>query len=343
MLTRNQYANGSLALPMGIHLFATKAHTDTKRILSRLGLSVSDSTVRHALRSMTEAERRELEQSIALSEAQGEVNHCLVIDNVQRYNLVREPGLGMQSKMITGTAATAVKLEDCPTGAFNLQDQLSRILAAEKKQLTTQQLYEDLQFSSLDSVMAVHWLRILVEYIPELSSHLKDVMAAFEDPSIKSYRIPSNRKTKVQPLGTSGEKEVEHEGMARALRDFDSQLGKTKERGHAETLISWHRGDGASHAASCQLQEYNQPVLDNYDAHRHRLSTPEVWHARLTTLNAIATNHYGPSASLDPSSLSKSSSVLGVKIPGNTQNCDFYTTSRNMTIMYKARVIDIWR
>jgi hypothetical protein len=47
-IARNRSANMYFALPNGIYLFATKAHTDVKRMLCKLGLSVHDTTVRRA-------------------------------------------------------------------------------------------------------------------------------------------------------------------------------------------------------------------------------------------------------------------------------------------------------
>jgi hypothetical protein len=268
---------------------------------------------------------------------------CVVIDNCQEYCLVREPGLGMQSKLKQGTAASAVRLEECEPGAFDIRDRFLRMLRMERKTLTTKGLWNDINHASLDTVTALHWLRVLIFYIPELDKYRTDLMNAFEAPAIVSRKISPNRKTVVQPLGTNGEREIEIHGMEKALRDFDQQMAITKEKVKSDQKICLYRGDGATHGTICKLQRSHCTLPDDYDAHRHRLSTPEIWHTRATMLNSIATNHYGPPTSQDPSSLSRSSSLVNFKIPSDTTSCDFYPTARSLKLFWTARILDCWR
>ncbi|KAJ6528948.1 hypothetical protein B0H19DRAFT_902946, partial [Mycena capillaripes] len=46
IISRNRYANGHLAMVLGVWLFACKAHVDIKRVFCRFGYSVSDTTAR---------------------------------------------------------------------------------------------------------------------------------------------------------------------------------------------------------------------------------------------------------------------------------------------------------
>ncbi|KAJ7886538.1 hypothetical protein B0H14DRAFT_3729305 [Mycena olivaceomarginata] len=80
-----------------------------------------------------------------------------------------------------------------------------------------------------------------------------------------------------------------------------------------------------------------------YASYRNAISTPETWHTKSTQLNSAATNHYGPAASPDPSSLSRSSNAANMKRPTDLKKCDFYPTSRSMTMIWEARVLDCWR
>ena len=127
LLTRNQYASGPIAHAMGIYLAATQAHIDVKRLLSRVGLSISDTSAHAALRSMTQSSLSSLKETISNAHRRGEELYCLVIDNIQEYYMVREEGIGMQSELRQGTHGTAVRLEDCQEDAFSLQDYLSRL------------------------------------------------------------------------------------------------------------------------------------------------------------------------------------------------------------------------
>jgi hypothetical protein len=263
LLTRNQYANGALAVAMGVHLFAVKAHTDTKRILCRIGLSISDTSARRALESMASNALSTLQRSVASSDDLW----CVVIDNCQEYCLVQEPSMGMKSTLKQGTAASAIKLEDCPLGAFNLADYFGRLLQMERKKLTTAALWKDINHTSISMTVCLHWLRILIFYIPELEGYKSDLTRAFEEPPICSRRIDSQRKTVVQPLGTNGERKVEIHGMEKALRDFDQQMMITEQSVEHDQKLWWYRGDGATHATITKLQRSHCTIPHDYESH----------------------------------------------------------------------------
>ncbi|KAJ6482404.1 hypothetical protein DFH09DRAFT_1107198 [Mycena vulgaris] len=54
VLARNRYANGYLALPLAVWQFTCKSHVDEKRIFTRFGLTVHDTTARACLDSLSE-------------------------------------------------------------------------------------------------------------------------------------------------------------------------------------------------------------------------------------------------------------------------------------------------
>jgi hypothetical protein len=60
----------------------------------------------------------------------------LVLDNVQQFGRQRDHRLGRQDILKIGTAATAILLEDCATGAFDLQDHIDRVMLQERRQMT---------------------------------------------------------------------------------------------------------------------------------------------------------------------------------------------------------------
>jgi hypothetical protein len=181
-------------------------------------------------------------------------------------------------------------------------------------------LWDDINHLSLSATTSLHWLCILILYIPKLSVYNSDLTNAFEGSSIATQRLPSNRKTVVQPLRTNGEREVEIHSMDKALRDFDHQMMVTKENAKHSQLLWWYCGDSATHGIILKLQHSHCTLPDDYASHRFRLSTPEVWHTRATVLNSIATNHFGPDSCLNPSSLSRLCSILSFKIPSETSS-----------------------
>jgi hypothetical protein len=124
ILSRNRYASGHLALPLAVWQFACKSHVDEKRIFSRFGFTVHDSTARACLNSLTDTGLTKLRQSIADGIAVGQMRWQYVLDNVQKFCRQRDHRLGRQDILEVGCAATAILLEDCAPGAFDLQDRL---------------------------------------------------------------------------------------------------------------------------------------------------------------------------------------------------------------------------
>ncbi|KAJ6550402.1 hypothetical protein DFH09DRAFT_1501362 [Mycena vulgaris] len=342
VLARNRYANGYLALALAVWQFACKSHVDEKRIFSRFGLTVHDTTARACLISLSETSLAELRASIAEGVAAGEMVWQYVLDNVQEWCRQRDLRLGRQDVLKVGCAATALLLEDCAPGAFNLQDHLDRVMKQERKNMTTESLYDDIDWDYIHDLTALHWVRILVTFTPRLAHLRKEVAAAFDSAKMTKHRLRRNRRTIAQPLMTNAEKEVETPGMMRAMLDFEGQMGLDEKA--MEGLIITPRGDGASIAAMWRIKRYLAAHPNHYKAFRNRVPPgPEIWHTRWTNLNAISSNCYGPATSMDPASLSKSATAAGAKRPSDLKKVDFFPTSRSMTLFYEARILNIWR
>jgi len=294
-----------------------------------------------ALDSMTGSSLALLRDSIKDATKRGETEWCLVLDNVQQYCPVYEGGIARQSILKVGTAGTAICLDDCKPGAFDLQSHLTRVAEKKRTTMMVETLRTDIDWTHVHSIQSLHWVRVLVDYIPELKSMSKEISARFRSEPIAKHRMHEGRKTMVQPLGTNAERETETQGMAQAIMDFDEQMGLGSEA--ADCLLSWVCGDGASYATTLRLQKHLCSIPDNYLSFRNRIATPEIWHAKATMINSIAANHYGPGTSKDPSSLSRSSNAAGFKHPTNLSSCDYYPTVRSMTLIWEAQVLNCWR
>lgn len=144
ILARNRFSNGDLALALGILHFAVKSHINVKRVYSQLGNIVSDNTVQNALDSMTGSRLATLRDSVRAATERGESEWCLVLDNVQQYCPVYEGGITRESILKVGTAATAIHLDDCKPGAFDLETHLLRVAKMERKKMTVETLRADI-------------------------------------------------------------------------------------------------------------------------------------------------------------------------------------------------------
>ena len=290
---------------------------------------------------MTGSSLAALRSSVNDATQRGETEWCLVLDNVQEYCPVYEGGIARQSILKVGTAGTAIRLDDCKAGAFDLQSHLTRVAQKKRKTMTVETLRNDIDWTHVHDIQSLHFARVLIDYIPELKFMSNNISTRFRSEPLAKHRMREGRKTVVQPLGTNAEREIETQGMARTIMDFDKQMGLGSEA--ADQLLSWVRGDGASYATALRLQKYLCSIPDNHKSFRNRIATPEIWHAKATTINSIAANHYGPATSKDPSSLSKSSHAAGFKRPSNLSSCDYYPTVRSMTLIWEAQVLDCWR
>ncbi|KAJ7643001.1 hypothetical protein DFH06DRAFT_999293 [Mycena polygramma] len=339
IISRNAYASGDFALPLGIWHFACQSHIDVKRVYCRLGSTVSDSTARKALNSMSAASLADLQADVQEATADDESEHGKILDNVQEYSRVYEHGIGRENQLKVGTACTAFRFKKYIRGAFNADDHVGRVIKQERQGMTTESIFQSIDWDHLFHISDHHFVRVLVSFTPHLNHFQKEISRRFRDNLAKHPLEPI--KTVLQALATNSEREVTSQGMQRALKDFDEQMGIEPEK--TKKILSWVRGDGASHATIMGLKRILVTTPNIYESFRNVISTPETWHTKATDLNSCASNHYGPAASKDPSSLSRSSNAANMKRPTDLKKCDFYPTSRSMTLIWEARVLDCWR
>ncbi|KAF8994515.1 hypothetical protein BDZ89DRAFT_1179618, partial [Hymenopellis radicata] len=199
-LGRNKSANGFMAFPMGVYYFATKTHTDVKRIESRLGHAVSDTTARAGLQAMGSARLAALRKSTAEALERGEPYVRKVLDNIQQYNTIHEPGIGKSNQLVTGTACTAIILDDCEPGAFNVDRWHEAVVKNERAELTLEDLQDAIDHPHLHTVghtpeatvkarctlwdggdggSVLSGARVIRHRLPQLASESVDIHTAF--------------------------------------------------------------------------------------------------------------------------------------------------------------------
>ena len=320
-------------MALGVWHFAAKSHINVKHVYSQFRNIVSDNTVWKALDSMTVSSLNILQDSVRAATEWGQTEWCLILDDVQEYCPVYEGGITHESILKVGTAATAIHLDDWKPSAFDLEAHLLRVTWMDQKQMTIETLRADIDWDHVWNSQMLYWVCVLVDYVSDLNFLSSEVSACFHSSPIAKHRMHEGWKTMVQPLGMNAEREIETQGMAWALLDFDEQMGLGSEA--VDKLLSWVHGDGASYAMILWL--HNQKSFCNH------ITTPEIWHVRATKINSIVANHYGLATSKDPSLLSWSSNAVGFKRPANLGRCDFYPMVRSKTLIWEAQVLDCWR
>ncbi|KAJ7696824.1 hypothetical protein B0H17DRAFT_1130828 [Mycena rosella] len=274
--SRNRYTNSDLGLPLGLWLFAFQAHTDIKHILCRFGYSVSDSTARHTLNTLTESSLNDLKAKVRDAIDRGEAEWGKVSDNVQKYAKVHEHGLGLQNELKHGTACTAFCFDNCKPGAFNADDHIARVIK------------QDIDWTHIDNITNLHFVRVVVAFYPHLN-HLSSQISAWFRTALAKHRIHPHKKV-LQALSTNAEQQIQNKGYQAGFFNFDEQMGIEPDK--CDNILSWNCGDGATHAALKRIKLIQATIPNIYCSFRNALSTPETWHTKATDLNSCASNHY---------------------------------------------------
>ncbi|KAJ7872775.1 hypothetical protein B0H14DRAFT_3562087, partial [Mycena olivaceomarginata] len=213
-MPRNRSANAYFALPVGTYLFATKAHTDVKRMFCKLGLSKKHSTI---------------------------------------YN--------------------------------------NRVIRNERASLTVDALLDDIDFDHMDSVFALHVVRILCEHVPCLNVYLPLIAERFRSQPIALYLLPVDRPaTRIVPLSCNSRAEMETHEMKEAVQDFDRQAGYTPENVSAARILIWEAGDGGSVLSGGRVARHLLPQglsLNAYESFENRFWTPGLFHVQMNMINGV--------------------------------------------------------
>jgi hypothetical protein len=96
--------------------------------------------------------------------------------------------IGRQNQMLLGTGATAVEMEDCPEGAFDLQPVLDALKAESWSDITPEAILESIDKNHAKCVSSLHWLEALVAFVPALASLQPAVTNLFKE-SARKHQI----------------------------------------------------------------------------------------------------------------------------------------------------------
>jgi len=196
------------------------------------------------------------------------------LDNVQQYIRQRDLRIGRENKMQIGIAATYFETEGFVPGAADLDDKRRRIAENKRKYLTIEQLLSWIDQKHLEMVGILHWLKVLTDYVPELTDYKSHVSMLFRTRAAK-HQLPI-QATKVHPLATSGKNEVIITDLKDALLDFFAQIGQTRED-HLRRLIMVG-SDGLTYEKILLLKKYLQLHDNEFESFELVEPALEIWH-----------------------------------------------------------------
>ena len=332
---RNSWAN-LLPLCRGLSLFAMKAHQSLYRIGSRLAQCTPYATTRRALIQMAKGKRDAL---VRLWNGPEPEHHIIVLDNIQALRRRRDQRIGTSNKMITGTGATAVKMEDCPPGAFDLKALLEKRAQGERRGVTVERILESIDWDHQAKISAFHWLDALVFFVPALAGDKSKVADLFSNEG-KKHQIDPKRHSTIHPLGTNSANEVSTHGMKDAVSDFLKQLGINEST--FKEKICFFTGDGKTFEGINKVKRYLSNQTSNFRSFRFIIAGLELWHTKWTDLSRICSGKWGLAHPTDPSTLGFQAKAINHPTPSDLKKVDFYSHARLLEVCVRAHMLHCW-
>lgn len=302
---------------------------------SRIGDMPSYSTVYNALKGL------------AVHEATVTAAHAndptklgfLQFDNVQNYSRQRDHRIGRANKMNTGIAATYCELEDVDITAADLDEKRRLVSENRRAKVTIEELLGMIDHRHLDTVLSLHWLRILVNSIPELSKWQEHVSMLFREKAGR-LKLPV-KPTKVHPLASSGKNETITTELKDALFDFFAQMGQKDGEYLRRKIMAG--GDGLTFQKMLEIQRYLQFHSDPFQSLELLEPILSTWHTEWTDISRIFETHWDALLSPDPSSLGHSAAQINRSEPTSLKKVDYYPAVELMYLVVEVRILDCWR
>lgn len=141
----------------------------------------------------------------------------LQIDNTQHYKRQYDLRIGRTNQMVIGIAATYSELAGVEVSALDLEDKRRWIAKNLRLKATVKTFLDLLDAKHIETVSTLHWLRVLVHYIPALSKWREHVSMLFRTRASK-LPLPA-QATIVHPLASSGKNETVTTELKDALVD----------------------------------------------------------------------------------------------------------------------------
>jgi hypothetical protein len=333
VVSRNMRAN-FLQKVIGVWLFSCSAPAHVYRVLARIGLSVSYTTVLHTLLQLSK-------HSVASTRLiAAKLQFLIIFDNINRQRKFWAPSLGQQDRIMSGTASTLVELIECSPSAFDPKP----VVEAQNKRLrlalTHDILYDRIDQAHLSSVMALHCLNFLVSRCPSLF-HLSSFVTSQLRTTFAIHRMPNNTKTKTHPLSSSSINEGSAAGCRDVLNDILLHQLKLPQK-LVNSILIIVGGDLGTIEKIRALKALESSCPHGYPRFAWVIPLVQLWHMGWADLARIINNYWGRPASSGPSSLWYNCGLLGRKVKPGARP-EYYPALGLVFDTLEADVLDCWR
>ncbi|KAG8729333.1 hypothetical protein FRC11_009015, partial [Ceratobasidium sp. 423] len=263
----------------------------------------------------------------------------LVFDNINKYHLARKQTVASKSRMKNGTAATAIVLEDVPTGAFDPKRYWDNVHThpRQPESLTVDQLLNDIDPEHLETVGVGMIMRILLLYIPTLPAKLhSEVEAYFKDPDGCAKHILCLRKSIMHSMGTSNIDESKATGVSDILHDLVfTQMGMLP--AWFDKLLVMVCGDQLTIDRLRKVIRYKATEETFYESRGWALPIIQLWHMKVAYLRSILKVHWFSKVGSSLFGFQQSVQALGRTL--NMEKCEFYPCHAAVKTVFEGMVL----
>ncbi|TRM61285.1 hypothetical protein BD626DRAFT_570939 [Schizophyllum amplum] len=335
LFSRSDRAN-LLPIASGILHFGCLAAFDIHRYHSRMGNMASYNTIMRAMRRLAEHSAAE---ALSYGTNPSTLN-ILRGDNVHNYHQHRDPGIGFENELKTGYFGALYEAEDyVPVSAFNIEEKRRYVDLGQRRDVDVDTLVSLVDFEHINTVLALQWVQVLTDYIPELA-HLTPRLRSMTSSVAAKLQLPV-RKTKIHPLGCCSKNEMYYPELRDAHLDLLAQIGQTREQHNSSLVVAG--GDGYTFQRLQEMLDMLQFEDNIVDSLEVLLPFLEGWHQEYTSNNEIIENHYGKPLTSDYSTLGHSAAKLGRRRPADLKKFDYAQGAQLMYLVLDARMLDCWR
>ncbi|KAH6893918.1 hypothetical protein BKA70DRAFT_1117540 [Coprinopsis sp. MPI-PUGE-AT-0042] len=320
-----------LPLMKGLLYFAHSAPVDLITYGSRVGAMPAYQTIYNTAKHIAEHEAEKTFE-------EGRDPSLVVViqaDNVQNYLRQRDLRIGRTNKMNIGIAACRYILEDVDPNALDLESKRAMVSLNHRAGLTLAYLNRN----NYAIIFPLHWLRVLVEAVPQLHKFKSHVSMLFRTRGAKMRLTP--KPYPIRTLATSGKNENITTELKEGLVDFLGQCGQRD--GDYNPRLMLLGGDGLTFQRILELKKYLQFHEDPFQS----LETVEPglswWHTEWTNLSRIFEDHFDSPTSRDPSTLGHSAAQIGYAGPANIHKVEYDQASEFLHLVVHTRMSDCWR
>lgn len=262
----------------------------------------------------------------------------LLSDNVNKYRRVWRQTLGHQNTLESGTAATAIKLEDVPPGAMDPEPLLEKLRSGARASLTVDELEKDIDWQHLMEVGKATFLRTWVKRVPGLSRHQRAVESLFRN-ELQKNRLRL-RATEYQTLRTSDIDEASTSGVMRVIQDLCSkQLHIASDWLDKMACLIFVGGDQLSVDRLHKVKRYLAKCFTPSDRHTWLVPKIEFWHMKWAWQKCIFKMNWWSPLGKDVYGLHHDCVLLG-RQKFNHEKCEFYPAHHILEDRFDALALE---